>query len=199
MSDLTLILGGARSGKSTMAQRVAELQAARSNHPVLIIATGVVTDEEMCERIERHRQQRPVGWVTAEEQLAPARAVLALSAPHIVVLEDLGCLVTNHLLAEMGELCAEIGPDQAADELGLLLNAVRQGGHHLVVVSNEVGMGLVPQTPLGRLFRDRIGFANQWLAREASLVVLMVAGIPVVLRGRLELGGQGEGSWDEPR
>ncbi len=192
MDDLILILGGVRSGKSNMAQRIATSRAAAGGHPILFLATGVAIDGEMKRRIARHRDQRPTEWIVAEEPLAPARAVSALSLRHVIILDDLGCLITNHLL-EIGDDGLADGEDPAGEEVGLLLDAVIRGNHQLVVVSNEVGMGVVPPTPLGRLFRDQIGFANQHLARQASLVILMVAGIPSILRGGVDLGGDGCG------
>jgi len=179
-TEVALVLGGVRSGKSNYARRLAIRWARSSGRPVAFLATGVDTDEEMCARIARHRQERPRDWTTVEAPEVPSQAVAALDRPHVLLLDDVGCLVTNHLLA-----AGDGGADRAAvgvgAELDRLLAATGAGGHALVMVSNEVGMGVVPPYPLGRQFRDLLGMVNQHLAGRADTVVLMVAGCPLSL------------------
>jgi adenosylcobinamide kinase / adenosylcobinamide-phosphate guanylyltransferase len=174
---LTLILGGARSGKSSFAEKIAR----ESGESVLYIATATAGDEEMADRIRRHRAARPAHWQTLEIPLDVGRHLEPTPA-RVVIMDCITLLVSNIL----GSL-----PEGASDETiltrvrgemdELLFAQARLGGQWLVV-SNEVGLGLVPPYPLGRLYRDALGFANQHLAGAARRVVLMVAGIPLVVK-----------------
>jgi len=181
---LVLVTGGARSGKSSFAENLAR----EGRHPVVYLATAEAGDDEMRARIAEHQRRRPAEWRTVE---APREVGRALSAgadpPGTVLLDDLGLLVTNRLL----ELCGDAEPAREtavaldaviAAEIDDLLGAQRLGGWDLIVVTNEVGLGLVPATPLGRVFRDAIGRANQVLAAAASEVFLLVAAIPVRIK-----------------
>ena len=175
--QIILILGGARSGKSDYAQALAGRLGAR----VLYVATATIQDEEMAERVAHHRASRPAGWDTLE---APRDISLALGpcvARYEVVLVD--CLTmwaTNVLLAD------EANPQRAEQalvaDLDALCSLCRQAGTTLLVVSNAVGMGVVPAYPLGRVYRDLLGRANQFMARQADRVLWLVAGIPVDLK-----------------
>ncbi|MFZ6031420.1 MAG: cobamide remodeling phosphodiesterase CbiR [Chloroflexota bacterium] len=178
-SRLTLLLGGARSGKSTHAQDLAH----SLGNDVLYVATATAGDEEMAQRIANHRAERPAHWRTLE---APANTGAAIQAvdppPEVILLDCLTLLVSNVLLAlpeDAGETEAAQAVDQALDAL---LAAFRASKARWIVVSNEVGMGLVPPYPLGRLYRDVLGRANQRLARSAGEVLLLVAGLPVNLK-----------------
>jgi adenosylcobinamide kinase / adenosylcobinamide-phosphate guanylyltransferase len=167
-----LVLGGARSGKSAFAERL----AASFGEPVLYVATATVTDAEMAERISRHRAQRPPGWRTLEEPLRVAQRVEADPTPATTVLvEDLTLLLSNFMVGESTEGEAE---GAAHAELAGLL-ALRA---NLVLVSNEVGMGIVPPYPLGRVFRDALGRLNQAAASACDEVYLLVAGLPLRLK-----------------
>jgi adenosylcobinamide kinase/adenosylcobinamide-phosphate guanylyltransferase len=183
---VTLILGGARSGKSAYAEQI----AAASGRPVLYLATATAGDEEMAARIAAHRASRPAAWTTVEAPEDLAGAVAAHAREGDVVLVD--CLtlwVSNRLLREIGE-AADAVPVATASalearlcaETDRLLDRGKAMGVGLILVSNEVGMGLVPPFPLGRVYRDALGRVNQTVARRADAVVLMVAGIPVDLR-----------------
>jgi len=179
MNKLTFIIGGARSGKSTYAERL----AAGSRGRVLYVATAQAQDEEMQTRIAAHQGKRPVGWQTRELSQDVGRALLAAPPDADVILVDcLTLLVSNVVLKASGNLDE---PDVSAatmhvqSEIGGLLKAIRSIAAHWVVVSNEVGQGLVPPYPVGRLYRDLLGWANQQLAHEADEVLWMVAGIPV--------------------
>jgi adenosylcobinamide kinase / adenosylcobinamide-phosphate guanylyltransferase len=166
-SGLTLVLGGARSGKS----RHAEALIAAHPGPWVYVATAEALDEEMRQRIEAHRARRPSGWRTIEAPLDLAGAIA--SQPNAPVLVD--CLtlwLTNLILG-----------DHDADEAAAKLEAeLARRLAPTVLVSNEVGLGLVPETPLGRRFRDAAGQLNQRMAERADAVVLMVAGLPLTVK-----------------
>lgn len=175
MSRLTLVLGGARSGKSAHALRLAE----GAGGPVLFVATGLAVDAEMRQRIARHRAQRPPHWRTLECPRGLGPALRAHAGPAAVVLVDcLSALVANVLL-HAGEPQAEAA---VAEEVESLLAALRDLGRTAIVVSNEVGLGLVPPYPLGRHYRDLLGWANQRAAAAADTVTLLVAGLAVGLK-----------------
>lgn len=181
MGSLTLVLGGMRSGKSRFAERLARRLGGEA---VVYLATATATDAEMAARIARHRADRPAGWRTVEAPTGVAAALAALDlSPAAVVLEDVGLLLTNLLLAHGP---AEPRPPAEAEaallaELTALLDWRAATGAHLIVVSNEVGLALVPANPLGRAFADIVGRANQRLAAAADAAYLLVAGLPLDL------------------
>jgi adenosylcobinamide kinase / adenosylcobinamide-phosphate guanylyltransferase len=174
-----LVTGGARSGKSACAERAA---LALGGEAVTYVATAAAGDEEMAARIQRHRSQRPPGWETVEAEHGVADAIAA--GRGVVLLDCLPLLASNLLLGleSAGEEDA-IGAVLAGTDALLRAAAAREGT--LIVVSNEVGMGLVPPYPLGRWFRDALGLANQRVAMAADTVVLSVAGIPLAIKGSL--------------
>jgi adenosylcobinamide kinase / adenosylcobinamide-phosphate guanylyltransferase len=176
-SGLTLILGGARSGKSTFAEKLAR----EAGKPVLFIATATAGDNEMAERIRNHQASRPAGWQTLELQRDLGRCLAQPVAP-VVIVDCITLLVSNILLSLPENTPDEVVMRDIQVEIDELVAAqVRLGGQWLLV-SNEVGLGLVPPYPLGRVYRDALGWANQALARAASRVILMVAGIPMVIK-----------------
>jgi adenosylcobinamide kinase/adenosylcobinamide-phosphate guanylyltransferase len=189
---LTLILGGARSGKSTYAEALAP----RLGRQVLYVATAEALDDEMRARVAAHQAGRPVDWLTLEAPLnvgAALRARLAATKADVILLDCLTLLVSNAILAAGDGSEASGGPGGPEPDLGraraavqaeldALLEAYCQLGVHLIVVSNEVGLGVVPPHSLGRTYRDCLGWANQTVARIADRVVLMVAGLPVNLK-----------------
>jgi adenosylcobinamide kinase/adenosylcobinamide-phosphate guanylyltransferase len=188
-----LVTGGARSGKS----RFAEGLAASGQTPVLYLATAEAGDDEMRARIREHQQRRPPGWRTLEVRSNVGRALARLAeVPGTVLLDDLGLLVTNRLL----DLCGDAEPTaetaaaldaEIAAEIDGLLDAQIMGGWDLIVVTNEVGLGIVPATPLGRVFRDALGRANQALAARADQVYLLVSGLPLRIKPPCEHLGPG--------
>ncbi|HEY80381.1 MAG TPA: bifunctional adenosylcobinamide kinase/adenosylcobinamide-phosphate guanylyltransferase [Anaerolineae bacterium] len=183
MSHLTLILGGARSGKSTYAEMLARQWG---GDDVLYIATAQALDDDMRSRIEAHRAQRPASWRTLEAPLHPGRVLLSQRPPEPVFLLDcLTLLVSNILLAHNGDVdAAQEAVDETLDDL---LVAMRALNVRLILVSNEVGMGLVPDNALGRAYRDLLGRANQRMAQAADEVIFMVAGLPLALKEDLDM------------
>jgi adenosylcobinamide kinase/adenosylcobinamide-phosphate guanylyltransferase len=186
---LVLIVGGARSGKSAFAERL----ALKSSRSVAFIATATAGDEEMRERIARHRAARPAAWYTIEEPLDLTGAVLQASELAHVLLLDCITLWLNNLFTQTSgqhereerQYAASTLFDEAAlQEIEKLLAAVRSfaPGKILLIVTNEVGLGIVPAYPLGRLYRDTLGLLNQRLAQAADRVYLMVAGLGVDLK-----------------
>jgi len=167
---VTLVLGGARSGKSAFAQRAAEA-AAVGERPVLI-ATGQAFDDEMRERIARHQADRGDAWLTIEAPLNLAGALDELDEREAVVVDCLTLWLSNHMLAD----------HDLATERSTLIEAVVSCRARLLLVSNEVGWGVVPETALGRRFRDEAGRLHQDLAAVADEVILIVAGLPLRLK-----------------
>lgn len=181
---LVLFLGGARSGKSRMAEEL----ALETGGPVAYIATASVLDDEMARRVALHQERRPAHWVTVEETVDLAGALERV--PQNVVTVVIDCLtiwLTNKLLARYDDALslAEYGEieDEIRAELARFCVAAHQKPYRTVVVSNEVGCGIVPELPLGRLFRDIAGRANQQMAKEADAVYFAVAGYPLQVKG----------------
>jgi adenosylcobinamide kinase/adenosylcobinamide-phosphate guanylyltransferase len=175
---MTLILGGARSGKSTLAEK----RAASHGHNVLYVATGEARDQEMAERIAAHRAQRPANWTTLE---APRRVgeALAKHVPSPVVVIDCITLLASNCVVALPESTDSSQAESAIGaEIDALLSARNTATGHWYVVSNEVGLGVVPPYPLGRIYRDALGRANQKLAAEADEVLFMVAGLSIRLK-----------------
>lgn len=174
-SNIVLVLGGVRSGKSRFGQDLAHELGADD---VLFVATAESRDGEMAMRIERHRQDRPAAWTTLEQPLGVGDAIAAMkSIPNVILLDCLTLLVSNILLKHHDDFAAAEAGVRA--EVASLVAAVQHHSATLVVVSGEVGMGVVPESSLGRQFRDLLGWANQSLARHASATYLMVAGFSV--------------------
>ena len=173
--ELILVLGGARSGKSTAAERIA-----RGGGEVLFIATAEALDEAMRRRIATHRRYRPQHWDTLEEPLHLARAVRPLVDRYDTFVLDCLTLWVSNLLLEDEEV-----PDAEAmviETVGRLVDLIDGAGGTWILVSNEVGQGIVPASPLAREYRDILGRANQLVASRANRVYLMVAGIAVELK-----------------
>ena len=170
---VTLVLGGVRSGKSRWAQAVAERR-----ERVAFVATAQAYDAEMQEKIRRHQQDRPDHWQTFEEPLELARVIGQQAGEFDVMLIDcLTFFVSNLLDAETKDSSSTDRRIQA------LLEALRSTQSSIILVSNEVGSGVVPEYPSGRRFRDALGELNQRVAAIADNVVLMVAGLPLALKG----------------
>jgi adenosylcobinamide kinase/adenosylcobinamide-phosphate guanylyltransferase len=175
--SVTLVLGGARSGKSRYAQQLAE-----QSRRVVFVATAKNCDDEMRAKIQRHKTDRPPEWLTVEEPLELPKVL----ADHerdseVIVIDCLTIFAANLLEAE--------GEDRTAIEsrIDALCGALETARCVVILVSNEVGSGVVPPYPLGRRYRDLLGEINQRIARVSDDVVLMVAGLPLALKGHVEV------------
>lgn len=178
---MILITGGARSGKS----RLAEEMAGHRGDQVTYIATAAAGDGEMRQRIEEHRRQRPPEWRTVEAATGlPDAVAAALRDSGTTVLVDCLTVYLANLLAPMDAAGEEPGADLAGIEAEIedLVAACRAGNGRVIVVSNEVGMGIVPDNALARRFRDLAGRANQRLAAAADEVYLCVSGLPLKVK-----------------
>lgn len=171
MADITLILGGARSGKS----RMAEDMALASGKAPVYIATAEAWDEEMRDRIAAHKARRSgQGWHDVEAPLDLAEAVTrAAAADRVLLVDCLTLWLSNLMMADR---------DVPAEAAGLL-SVIGGAPGHIILVANEVGLGIVPDNAMARRFRDHAGRLHQDIAARASTVMLMVAGLPLVVKG----------------
>lgn len=167
---LTVLLGGARSGKSELSSKV----ASSTDMPVVVVVTAQARDEEMAERIRRHRESRPVGWTTVEEPIELATAVRDLAPDAFAVLDCLSLWVSNALEAGLGD-------EQIVDEAREIASALAKRAAPAVVVSNEVGLGIVPMNALARRYRDTLGRVNTAFVGEAERAYFVVAGRAIAL------------------
>jgi adenosylcobinamide kinase/adenosylcobinamide-phosphate guanylyltransferase len=186
--SLTLLLGGVRAGKSARALALATNHATGGR--VLFVATAQAFDDEMRGRIDAHQRERPTGWHTLESPLAVPADVSArlrdASTPYEAIIVDCLTLWTSNILLSLrdDEDAERVVAAQIGDLLALLAPRGVGAAAQWIIVSNEVGLGIVPPTPLGRRYRDALGRANQLVAAAASHVTLMVAGIELPLKPR---------------
>jgi adenosylcobinamide kinase/adenosylcobinamide-phosphate guanylyltransferase len=178
--EIILILGGARSGKSAYAEQLASASGCK----VLYVATATAGDAEMAARIAVHRATRPAGWRTLEAPLHVALHLRTSLVDEEFVLIDCVTLLASNVLLSLPEPVDEaVYQATLSQELSDIIESyIASPAKTLVFVSNEVGLGLVPEFELGRLYRDGLGRANQQLARNAHSVWLMVAGLPMKIR-----------------
>jgi adenosylcobinamide kinase/adenosylcobinamide-phosphate guanylyltransferase len=180
--SIVLLLGGVRAGKSARAVQLAADVA--QSRPVLFVATAQAFDDEMRQRISAHRRERPARWQTLEAPLDPAGDLRR----HLDQTDKgYGAIVVDCLTVWVGNLLMNLPDDAdaewiASERVSRLMHVLR--GRDAIVVSNEVGLGVVPPTPLGRRYRDALGRANQLAAAAADIVTLMVAGIELSLKPR---------------
>lgn len=173
-SETVLVLGGARSGKSAFAEQ----WATRRSDSVLFLATGETLDDEMADRIAKHRAARPAHWQTLEvARDIPEGMRHVQSMPRVILLDCLTLWVTNELLANDTDL-----EKRLFCQLDMLTEWVRLQNVDLVLVSNEVGQGIVPDNALARTFRDVLGRVNARAAAAADRVFWMIAGLPIELK-----------------
>ena len=163
---LTLVLGGARSGKS----RLAEVLLMRESGPWTYVATAEARDDEMRVRIDEHRARRGVDWTTVE---APIGLAKALTGENPALVDCLTLWLTNLML----------GGHDVSRATDALLAVLRERTAPCILVANEVGLGIVPETPLGRAFRDEAGRLNQRIAQACDRVLFVAAGLPMTLKG----------------
>ncbi len=172
MGKITFIIGGSRSGKSGYAVKLAD-----KGGKVAFIATGVGLDDEMRRRIHAHRKRRPSSWKTFEEPLNIRAAVKkAASRFDVILIDCLTLLVSNQMMARRSEAAIK-------EEMSRLLASLKRAKASAIIVSNEVGLGIVPANKLARAFRDIGGRVNQMAARRADEVYFLVSGLPVKIKG----------------
>ncbi len=186
MGKITLVTGGARSGKSTFAE-----DSLRKKKRVLYIATAVAYDEEMKERIRLHKRQRPDTWQTLEAYDRLDEKIPDLKTAYDGILLDcVTVMLTNLLFSQEGfdeegsteEFWREFEYETLL-KINKLLQCARSMTDHFILVTNEIGMGLVPETAFSRRFRDMAGRINQMIAKESDEVCLVVSGIPMMIKG----------------
>jgi adenosylcobinamide kinase / adenosylcobinamide-phosphate guanylyltransferase len=171
LPPLTLVIGGARSGKSAFAERL----ITATPRPRRYIATAAAWDDEMRDRIAQHQRDRTGDWTTVEAPLDLPLALATADAKEAVLIDCATLWLTNHLLAD----------HDIRVETDRLVASIAACPAPVIIVSNEVGYGIVPENALARRFRDEQGRLNQRLAIAASLVVTVIAGLPLVLKGQL--------------
>jgi len=174
VKEITFVIGGCRSGKSRHALQIAEEMPGDRK---IFVATCVPQDDEMAQRIAKHQKERSQNWATIEEPLALPEIILANSPKADVVLVDCLTLWVSNLLMKTDN------EKKIKRHISQLLDALGKAACPAVLVSNEVGSGIVPENRLARQYRDIIGWVNQDVARTAGKVIWMVAGIPVVVKG----------------
>lgn len=196
MAEIVLVTGGSRSGKSRYAQELAESIAGKRT----FVATCPVVDEEMAERIRRHQRARGTGWITLEEAVDLPGALCRAAGSSVILVDCLTLWVNNLLYEEMLRSAQENGAeamnapsdpagpaaiteDEMEERCREVLRACADLPGTVIFVTNEVGMGIVPDNPLSRRFRDLAGRCNQVIARGADRMVLMVSGIAAVIKG----------------
>ena len=172
MSELMLVTGGVRSGKSSYAQKLAESSGAK----VFYIATAEALDAEMKKRINSHKRYRSKRWVTIEEPIRLVKAIDSLPAGNVTVILDCLTLFISNLIHK-GKSDTWIRA-----EISKIIQALRKKAGLSIIVTNEVGSGIVPEGKLSRRFRDLQGIINQIAAKEADRVCLLVSGIPVQIK-----------------
>ena len=173
MSKMTFILGGARSGKSRHAVQMAKKYGKKT----VFIATATALDAEMKERIRLHKISRPKGWGLIEEPMNLSDAVLGLKPIYdVAIIDCVGLWISNLLMSNM----EDEGIEKRMKKLAASIIKAKTG--LVIIVSNEVGDGIVPGDPLSRRFRDLAGSANQVMAAKADEVIMMKAGIPVIIK-----------------
>lgn len=187
LNNLILILGGAKSGKSSFALDL----GLKSKRKVAYLVTAGYSDQEMSERIEKHRKSRPKDWQTVEVDKHIGSSIRDLGKEAGLIIIDCWSFYVANLLN--GEVSVDSGEDtikpdvygklekQVTEETNSLLREIGNLNSKVIVVSNEVGLGLVPPYPLGRCFRDLLGLSHQLLAGQASKVYFMLAGLPLEL------------------
>jgi adenosylcobinamide kinase / adenosylcobinamide-phosphate guanylyltransferase len=172
---LIFLLGGARSGKSSFAENWAR----EHSDQVLFVATAQAFDDEMRTRIAAHKMSRPAHWQTLEAPLQVEQAIRAEANHYDTIVVDCLTLLASNALLQLPEDCSQTDADAAIlGEVDGLLDAYHESTATWLIISNEVGMGVVPPYRLGRLYRDALGRANQRIAQHADDVLLLVAGLP---------------------
>jgi len=180
---VTLIIGGARSGKSRLAQEMAR----EGGGEVLFVATAEAGDDEMERRIEAHRRSRPPYWKTLEVTANIGARISAETGSAVTVVVDCITLLVSNVFEEHGWSADDEEMEQAIEaEIKGLIDCIDRSQARFIIVTNEVGLGIIPADRVSRLYRDLLGRANRMLAARADEVLLMVAGIPVAIKKPLD-------------
>lgn len=176
---LVSILGGARSGKSSFAERIAVGQEEKYGRQIIYLATAKAKDKEMEKRIERHQNNRPGNWKTIEASINLYQAIkdAELKENPVVILDCLTILLSNYMLEDVNYQLKDV-----KNELKNLFDYLKKKGATIIVVTNEVGQGVVPANKLGREFRDEAGWLNQWLVKQSDKLYLTIAGMPLEIK-----------------
>jgi adenosylcobinamide kinase/adenosylcobinamide-phosphate guanylyltransferase len=180
LKKVILLLGGARSGKSRFAQEYAR----RNGEKVLFVATATAGDEDMRQRTEKHKKDRPANWRTLEVVTNIGMQIEANASDAQLIVIDCITMLVNNIFSRYDEKHFDTIDDSVLEkevvaEIKQLQMCMKKVSASFLIVSNEVGMGLVPDTRMGRLYRDFLGRANQMLAQDSDEVYLLVAGIPL--------------------
>ena len=176
---IILILGGARSGKSTYAQHLAETTSSK----VLFVATAQPLDEEMQKRIEIHKSNRPASWRTLEAPIDITKKIHEqIGDAEVVIIDCLTILVAN-MLGDNNDKTTE---KEVLTEIDTLIDYMNTSRQTYILVSNELGLGIVPENKLARIYRDLLGIVNQNMARKADEVYFLTAGIPLEIKNKTE-------------
>jgi len=174
-----LLTGGARSGKSRFALEL----ALKLGEPVLFVATAVAGDEEMRQRVEEHQRARPSAWRTLEVTTHLGSQISQQIGGARVVIVDCITLLVNNILSQYSPRTGvSVIEPEVTSEINELVQCINRTGASFIIVTNEVGTGLVPANRVGRLYRDLLGKANQLLAQQVDEVYFMVAGLPVQVK-----------------
>jgi adenosylcobinamide kinase / adenosylcobinamide-phosphate guanylyltransferase len=182
MAAIILITGGSRSGKSAYAQRIAESRPGER----IYIATCPVIDEEMAERIRKHKQARKQGWQTIEETENLVAALRSAKEAETILVDCL-TLWINNLMYSTESVNAGLTEEDVTARCLEVLDACKNLSGTIIFVTNETGMGIVPADPQSRLFRDLAGRCNQIMADGADTVILMISGIAVTIKGDISI------------
>jgi len=178
----TLVIGGARSGKSAFAQEL----ALKLGKPVLFVATATAGDEEMAQRIEQHQKARPATWGTLEVTTHIGSQILEKVGSAQVVIVDCITLLVGNIFSQYShqgeQIDASLVEQEVTAEINELIECINRVDARFIIVTNEVGTGLVPPSKVARLYRDLLGKANQMLTEVSDEVYLMVAGLPVPIK-----------------
>jgi len=173
MKKFIFILGGARSGKSSYAMNLAKSVGKR----IVFIATCIPSDSEMKHRIKLHKKSRPRTWRVIEEEINIDSALRkAKTGCDAILIDCMGLFISNFMAVESSDKKIE-------EKVRRVIGQIKKSASDVIVVSNEVGMGIVPDNPLARRFRDLLGRVNQMMAQSADEVIMMYAGIPMVMKG----------------
>ena len=185
MAEIIMVVGGSRSGKSSMAEKLADDGEKKLGHPVVYIATGTIWDEDFALRVEKHRSRRPSTWQTIEEPCDLSRIFNEYrDQARVYLLDSLGTWVSNMMYQDNGSVFnwSQEKEQDFIGQLDLLAEALKNASGTVILVADEVGMDVVPASHEGRIFRDLNGITNQKLAAEAQQVYMVVCGIELNIK-----------------